>query len=72
MNFDWILAILPWLALLACPAVMFWMMRGMGSRSGQGCGGVAPPEDNKDQEIRALRARVEELEARARDEAPWR
>jgi hypothetical protein len=30
MNLDWVLAALPWLAFLACPVVMFWMMRGGG------------------------------------------
>lgn len=30
MNVDAVLAALPWLAVLACPLVMFWMMRGEG------------------------------------------
>lgn len=38
MNLDWILAALPWLAVLACPLVMFWMMRG------DGCGRRRPDE----------------------------
>lgn len=35
MNFEWLLFLLPWLALLACPVLMFWMMRGM---HGGSCG----------------------------------
>lgn len=29
MNTEVLLAVLPWLAILACPVVMIWMMRGM-------------------------------------------
>lgn len=28
MGTEWFLALLPWLAILACPVAMFWMMRG--------------------------------------------
>lgn len=63
MSLDWILAALPWLALLACPAMMFWMMRG---GSGRSCHGDtdAPRDGDKKQEIRALKARLEELGSR--------
>ena len=35
MSFEWLLFLLPWLFLLACPVLMFWMMRGM---HGGSCG----------------------------------
>ena len=35
MSIEWFLALLPWLAILACPVVMFWMMRRM---HGGSCG----------------------------------
>lgn len=67
MSWDWMPGALGFLALLACPAMMFWMMRG---GSGQGChgGAGAPPEREKDREIRALRARLEKLESQVDSE----
>jgi len=75
MNSEWILAVVPWLAVLACPAIMFWMMRGGSGRSCHGDAGAEgdaekgqPRQGDRAEEIRALKARVEELEARARSE----
>ena len=62
-------AVLPWLFLLACPLVMFWMMRGMGGgachkekgasdRDHHGATGADSAE-----EIRALQERITQLES---------
>lgn len=55
------------LAVLACPAMMYFMMRG-GSHASSHGEGAAPGEGDKDQEIRALKARLEELESRVSSE----
>lgn len=52
---------------LACPAMMFFMMRGGSHGSSRGNAG-GPPEDDEDREIRDLKARLEELESRAASE----
>lgn len=79
MSWELALAVLPWLALLACPLMMLWMMRGMGG--GKAClkpraeleGGSADghsryPSSQAD-EIAALRAWLARLEAEQREAA---
>lgn len=61
-----ILTVLPWLAILACPLMMLFMMRAM---PGGSCHSKAQPArgtDDETEEIRRLQARVAELEARNR------
>lgn len=76
MDITWLYAVLPWLALLACPFLMFWMMRGM--RHGGGCGSQRPTDnaradtgaDSRDEtadEVAHLKARLERLEAQQRE-----
>lgn len=61
MTIEWFLALLPWLAILACPLVMFWMMRGM---HGGGCDKEqAPARAHADSEVAQLRQRLARLEA---------
>lgn len=61
MNIEWFLAFLPWLAIVACPLVMFWMMRGM---HGGACDkGQAPARVDADSEVAQLRQRLARLEA---------
>ncbi len=75
MEITWIYTFLPWLALLACPLLMFWMMRGMGH--GGGCGSQRPTNsthadagaDSRDETadvIAQLKARLARLEAQQR------
>ncbi len=59
MNLEWILL---GLAVLACPLIMWWMMRG-GYGGAHGQGGA-----DTEEEIRALQARLTELESRAAKE----
>lgn len=62
-------AILPWLALLACPVMMFWMMRMGGQCHTQAKDGSQPDVSNNDtgakvdDEIQQLRDRLARLEA---------
>ena len=71
MSIDIFVAFLPWLAILACPVVMFWMMRGMsgGQCPTQAKGGSQPgvvhtdTGERVDDEIHQLRARLARLEA---------
>lgn len=59
---ETILIVLPWLALLACPLMMLFMMRAM---PGGSCPAKAQPArgtDGENDEIRRLQARVAELE----------
>ncbi len=76
MGFTWIYAVVPWLALLACPVFMFWMMRG--GMAGGGCGARRPPVDDEsthqtqheltgastEAEIAQLKAQLAKLEQR--------
>lgn len=62
-----LVATLPWLLILACPLVMWWMMRGMGcdqrpSPDGAGKQTGAGTED----EIRLLKERIADLEGATR------
>ena len=77
MRIEWLLALLPWLALLACPLVMFWMMRGMRGSCGkqhasggigtQGASTVDGHAIDADAEMAQLRARLARLEAHRTD-----
>lgn len=64
MSWEWLLGVAPFLLLLACPLIMWRMMRGMGS--GEGCepqSGENPPrEATLEREVALLRARVADLE----------
>lgn len=71
MDWQWIVFLLPWLFVLACPLAMFWMMRGM-SR-GESCGKKATKNQetapaaaapSTDTEIKLLKERLAHLEAR--------
>lgn len=66
MNTEMFLAIVPWLAVLACPAMMFFMMRGMPGGSCHKQPAEAKLSGISDEEIRRLQARVAEMEARDR------
>jgi hypothetical protein len=65
MSWEWLLGLAPFLLLLACPLLMWGMMRGM--MSGDGCkGNSGETADSADsalqREVEALRARVADLE----------
>lgn len=64
MSTEIILALVPWLAILACPLMMVFMMRGMSG--GKSCH-QKPPEaqgtEDTNEQIRQLQARIAELEA---------
>lgn len=65
MSWEWLLGLAPFLLLLACPLIMWRMMRGMGS--GEGCepqSGESGParEAALEREMALLRARVADLE----------
>ena len=62
MSTEIILALVPWLAILACPLMMIFMMRGMSGGSCHQKQGAQGPDDTNDQ-IRQLQARIAELEA---------
>lgn len=75
MRWEFVLGVLPFLILLACPLHMWWMMRHMSH--GESCGkksnpegegskaGVAPTGDHE-QEIRLLKERIARLETELR------
>lgn len=67
MSWEWLLGLAPFLLLLACPLIMWRMMRGMGS--GEGC----EPQSGEsglgreaalEREVALLRARVTDMEGR--------
>ena len=62
-----LLAALPWLFILACPVVMWWMMRSMGCEkpSAEGAGQASRADA---EEVRLLKQRITDLET-ARDRA---
>jgi hypothetical protein len=66
MNIEVFWAIVPWLAVLACPAMMLFMMRGMPGGSCHKQPAEAKVNGGVDEEIRRLQARVAELEPRDR------
>lgn len=67
MSWEWLLALVPFLLLLACPLVMWSMMKGMGMSNGAGpqanCGAESGGGDaSLQREVEVLRARVAEIE----------
>lgn len=64
MSLEWILLAC---VVLACPAMMFFMMRG-GSQASSHGDGAAPGQGDKDEEIRGLKAHLEELQSRVGSE----
>lgn len=79
MDWQWIVALLPWLFVLACPLAMFWMMRGMSH--GESCGkenanseGIAPGATaarSTDEEVKVLKERLARLEAQNQPTENW-
>ena len=67
MSWEWLLALAPFLLLLACTLVMWSMMKGMGMSDGAGsqrdCGAESGGGDaGLQREVEVLRARVAEIE----------
>jgi hypothetical protein len=59
-----IFAVLPWLSVLACPLMMFWMMRGMSGANGHnGPANADAAATGVNEEIRQLKTRLAELES---------
>lgn len=70
MTWDWLLWALPFAALLACPVMMLWMMRGGGSGGkdettspASGVEGSGPSASHTEKEIDEPRNRLADLEA---------
>lgn len=62
-----LVATLPWLFILACPLVMWWMMRSMGCENRPSANGAhEPARAGAEEEIRLLKDRIADLEAAAR------
>ncbi len=81
MTWEWILIALPWLAVLACPLVMLWCMRGMSGKScdkqkqaagTEGSPGAVAAQGSRDGEISMLKARLARLEAQQNEQEPWK
>lgn len=68
MTTQFLLSLLPWLAILACPAFMMWMMRGATGAGGkpQASGGDASRDDGDATTVRPERMNVEIAELRKR------
>ena len=64
-------AALPWLFILACPLVMWWMMRSMGCDKASAAG-VAHAEPAGAEEIRLLKQRIADLEGARHDARSFR
>ncbi|MGH7702044.1 MAG: DUF2933 domain-containing protein [Gemmatimonadales bacterium] len=70
MKSEIILTALQWLAILACPLMMLWCMRGMSDRGSRKPDRPDPPKTpagsgelgNPEAEIRELKARLARLE----------
>lgn len=73
MTREWLLWALPYAALLACPVMMLWMMRGGGmgrseeDRDPSAGGAEASGSPERDAEIAELRSRLARLEAERED-----
>lgn len=70
MNIDIFVGFLPWLAILVCPVMMFWMMRMSGGQCHTQARDGSQPDAAKidtgakvDDEIHELRTRLARLEA---------
>ena len=61
---ETLLLIVPWLAILACPVMMFVMMRMMPGASCHRRPADAQGSEGNQEEIRQLQARIAELETR--------
>ncbi len=81
MTWEWILVALPWLALLACPLMMLWCMRGMSGGACEKQKQTAGAKDShigiaahgsRDEEIAMLRARLARLEAQQNEQEAWK
>ena len=66
---EMLFLILPWLAILACPLMMFVMMRMMPGASCHQRTAGAQANEGTNQEIRQLQARIAELESNQAAEA---
>ncbi|MGH7475698.1 MAG: DUF2933 domain-containing protein [Longimicrobiales bacterium] len=65
MSWEWMIAaVLPWLLILACPAVMWWMMRGRGGGKCHEAGAAEPKEGQTAGNADALAREVATLKAR--------
>lgn len=78
MGITWLYTVVPWLAILACPLLMMWMMHGgmSGARRDMehtAAEGSAPAHGRADvsteAEIEELRTRLAQLERRREREA---
>ena len=70
MKSETVLAVLQWLAVLACPLMMLWCMRGLsdrgchkGSTDAEGASAGSERQGSSEAEIQALKARLARLEA---------
>ena len=68
MTWQWLLALAPFLLLLACPLIMWSMMKGMSGGACQEESGAqrGAGEAALQQEVEVLRARVADLEGASR------
>ena len=66
---EMLFLILPWLAILACPLMMFVMMRMMPSASCHQRAAGAQENQGTEQKIHQLQARIAELESNQAAEA---
>lgn len=62
MSWEWLLAVAPLLLLLACPLVMWGMMRAMSGGACHGASDARGGDAGLQREVEVLRARVAELE----------
>jgi hypothetical protein len=62
MSTEFVFALVPWLAILACPLMMLVMMRGMSGKSCHQKPARAQGMENTNEQIHRLRARITELE----------
>ena len=63
VSTEIILALVPWLAILACPLMMVFMMRGMSGKTCNEKPAEAQGTEDTNEQIRQLQARLAELEA---------
>ncbi|MBW3661224.1 MAG: DUF2933 domain-containing protein [Gemmatimonadetes bacterium] len=68
MSVEWLIALLPFLLLAACPLVMIWMMRGMGGRSADGEAKASEADVAEIARLRGRLARLEKDPSRSKDE----
>lgn len=68
MSGEWLIALLPFLLLAACPLVMIWMMRGMGGYSADGEAKASEADGTEIARLRERLARLEEDPSRSKGE----